>query len=135
MSEFICEIVTPESLLYSERVYYVSVPASEGEFGVLARRAPIMSTLNEGEIRVKPREDGETLRFAVAGGYVESDGSKLVVLATRAADVSTVELDEVRAALAESEKKLAALNADDLRAAFYHDELAWYTLLETLLTR
>jgi F-type H+-transporting ATPase subunit epsilon len=135
MSTFFCDIVTPESLIFSEEVNFVSIPAAEGEFGVLAKRSPIMSTLNTGEIRVRREEGGESLRFAVSGGYVESDGSKVVVLASRAVDVSKVNLDEMRAARAASEKKLAALGEEDSRAVFYRDELAWYTLLETLVSR
>jgi F-type H+-transporting ATPase subunit epsilon len=135
MATFICDIVTPESLLFSEEVHFVSVPATEGEFGALAKRSPIMSTLNSGAINIRREEGGEALRFAVAGGYVESDGNKLVVLASRAIDVSTVDPDETRENRAEAEKKLAALAEDDSRTAFYRDELAWYTLLEALLAR
>ncbi|MDR1184733.1 MAG: ATP synthase F1 subunit epsilon [Coriobacteriales bacterium] len=135
MSTFFCDIVTPESLIFSEEVNFVSIPAAEGEFGVFAKRSPIMSTLNNGEIRVKREEGGESLRFAVSGGYVESDGSKVVVLASRAVDVSKVDLDEMRAARDASEKKLAALAEEDSRAVFYRDELAWYTLLEKLISR
>jgi F-type H+-transporting ATPase subunit epsilon len=132
MSSFNCDIVTPVELLFSEEVNFVSVPASEGEIGILARRAPIMSTLKAGEIRIKREEGGEALRFAVAGGYVESDGRKVVVLASRAVDVATIDAEEVRSAKAEREKGLAGLAEDDPRAAFLRDELAWYTLLETL---
>jgi F-type H+-transporting ATPase subunit epsilon len=135
MSSFVCEIVTPESLLFSEEVYFVSVPATEGEFGVLAKRSPIMSTLNSGEIRIRREDGGEVLRFAVAGGYVESDGEKIVVLASRAIDVGMVDADEVRDGKVDAEKKLATLGEDDSRATFYRDELAWYNLLETLLAR
>jgi F-type H+-transporting ATPase subunit epsilon len=135
MSTFFCDIVTPESLIFSEEVNFVSVPAAEGEFGVLAKRSPIMSTLNNGEIRVRRKEGDQFTRFAVSGGYVESDGSKVVVLASRAIDVSGVSLDEARASKAASEKMLATLAEEDSRAAFYHDELAWYTLLETLASR
>jgi F-type H+-transporting ATPase subunit epsilon len=132
MSSVICEIVTPASLLFSEEVYLVSVPATEGEFGVLAKRSPIMSTLKSGEVRIRREEGGEVKRFAVAGGYVESDGAKVVVLATRAADVGALDAEEVRDGRAEAEKKLASLAEDDSQAAFYRDELAWYVLLEKL---
>jgi F-type H+-transporting ATPase subunit epsilon len=135
MSSIICDIVTPASLLFSEEVYSVSVPATEGEFGVLAKRAPIMSTLKSGVIRIRREENGEPLRFAVAGGYVESDGSKVVVLASRAVDVGTLDVDEVRREKTDAEKKLASLAEGDSQAAFYRDEVAWFKLLEALLNR
>ena len=135
MASLICEIVTPENLLFSEEVHFVSVPATEGEFGVLSKRAPIMSTLNLGEVTIKRDESAEPVRFAVDGGYVEADGAKVVVLANRAADITTIDADAVQTAKSDSEKRLAALAEDDSRAAFLRDELAWYTLLETLLAR
>ena len=134
MGSLICEIVTPASLLFSEEVHFVSVPAAEGEIGVLARRAPFMSTINRGVVRVKREENSEVIAFAVSGGYVETDGDKVVVLASRAEEVGTLGLESVREQKAENEKKLATLPAEDPRGAFYRDELAWYTLLETQLT-
>jgi F-type H+-transporting ATPase subunit epsilon len=135
MASLICEIVTPESLLFSEEVHFVSVPATEGEFGVLSKRAPIMSTLNLGEVVIKRDESATPVRFAVAGGYVEADGAKVVVLANRAADITTIDADATQASKSDAEKRLAALAEDDSHAAFLRDELAWYTLLETLLAR
>jgi F-type H+-transporting ATPase subunit epsilon len=132
MSTFRCDIVTPESLLFSEEVNFVSVPGSEGELGILAKHAPVVSTLKLGAIRVKREENSEPLAFAVTGGYVEIDGSKVVVLATRAVDASTVTLEEARASKAAAEQKLSALAEDDSRAAFYHDEIAFFELLESL---
>jgi F-type H+-transporting ATPase subunit epsilon len=134
MASFRCDIVTPESLLFSEEVSFVSVPGSEGELGILARHAPVVSTLKLGAIRVKREEGGEPLAFAVTGGYVETDGSKVVVLATRAVDAATVTPDEARASRETAEQKLSALAEDDSRAAFYRDEIAFYGLLESLHT-
>ncbi|MCL1847071.1 MAG: ATP synthase F1 subunit epsilon [Coriobacteriia bacterium] len=134
MSTFSCEIVTPEKSLFSDQVYFVSVPASEGEIGILARRAPVMSTLKLGVVRVKREEQGESLAFAVAGGYVEADGRQVVVLADRAEAVGKLDLEQVQLAKAENEKKFAALSEGDSRSVFFRDEIAWYTLLENQLT-
>ena len=135
MRTFICEIVTPESLLFSEEAYFVAVPATQGEIGILARRAPIMSTLKLGVVRVKKDEQAEPISFAVAGGYFEADGRKVVVLADRAEAMAKMSLDSVRAARVENEKSLAALDADDSRAAFHRDEVAWFKLLEAQLEK
>ncbi|MDR0350753.1 MAG: ATP synthase F1 subunit epsilon [Coriobacteriales bacterium] len=135
MASFACDIVTPEGLLFSDEVSFVSVPATEGEIGILARRAPVMSTLRGGEIRVKIAEDESALRFAVAGGYVESDGNKVVVLASRAAALAKLDADELRSAKEASEKSLASFADDDPRAAFYRDELTWNALLLDLAAK
>lgn len=135
MAGLICEIVTPENLLFSEEVYFVSVPGTDGEFGVLIKAAPTMSTLNAGAVTIKRTQDAVPVHFAVAGGYAEADGKKVVVLANRAVDIATVNADEVQTAKAEVEKRLASLAEDDSHAAFLRDEVAWYSLLESLLAR
>ena len=39
------ELVTPERLVRSEEVYMVTVPGTEGDFGVLEGHSPMVSTL------------------------------------------------------------------------------------------
>ena len=113
----------------------MSVPATKGELGILPRRAPIMSTLSQGVVRVKKEEKSDARVFAVAGGYVENDGFKVVVLADRAEALDKHDLEAVRQAKAENEKKLAAMGESDSRAAFVKNEISWYTLLEAQLMR
>ena len=47
------ELVTPERLVRSEDVHMVTVPGSEGDFGVLEGHAPLMSTIRDGELLVQ----------------------------------------------------------------------------------
>ena len=42
------ELVSPERLLLSESVEMVVVPGSEGDFGVLPRHTPMISTVRPG---------------------------------------------------------------------------------------
>jgi F-type H+-transporting ATPase subunit epsilon len=134
MATMICDIVTPEKMLLSTEASFVAVPASEGEIGFLPGRSPVMSTLRSGEIRVKTEGRDETLRFAVTGGYVENDGHKVVVLATRAANIADIDPATVTERLAETERTLSALGDADPEQAFHSSELAWYTLLDRLVT-
>lgn len=135
MSKFFCDIVTPEKELFSEEINFIVVPGAEGEIGLLAKHAPVISTLKMGEIRLKMEADSETESYLVNGGYVEAIGTKVVVLASRAEKVGSTSLEEVRAKKSDSEAKLSKVDESDSRAAFYRDEVAWYTLMETLLQR
>ncbi len=135
MSKFLCDIVTPEKELFSEEINFIVVPGSEGEIGLLAKHAPTVSTLKMGEIRLKMEADSETESYLVNGGYVEAIGTKVVVLASRAEKLGSTDMSEVKAKKAEAEAKLSKADEGDSRAAFYRDEVAWYTLMETLLQR
>ncbi|MBO9715214.1 ATP synthase F1 subunit epsilon [Sphingomonas sp.] len=78
------ELVTPERLVRSEAVYMVTVPGTEGDFGVLEGHAPVMSTIRDGELSVvkAPGAAPETIR--IEGGFAEVNARGLTVLAEKA---------------------------------------------------
>ena len=78
------DLVSPERMLLSEDVDMVTLPGSEGDFGVYAGHAPVISTLRPGVIDVKGGESAD-LRLFVRGGFVEVNPAKIVVLAEEAA--------------------------------------------------
>ncbi|MGA9561410.1 MAG: F0F1 ATP synthase subunit epsilon, partial [Pseudolabrys sp.] len=45
MASFHFELVSPERLVFSGEVEQVDVPGAEGDFGVLAQHAPMVTTL------------------------------------------------------------------------------------------
>ncbi len=73
------EIVTPEETLYSKEVRYVKVPGSQGQFGILKDHAPIISTLEKGEIKVVEPDDDE-ITFEVKGGVIEILKNNIIIL-------------------------------------------------------
>jgi F-type H+-transporting ATPase subunit epsilon len=94
MATFHFELASPEKLVISGAVDQVDVPGSEGDFGVLAQHAPLVTTLRPGILTVY--RGGEKQRIAVFGGFAEVGPGGLTVLA----DVATALEDLDRAALA-----------------------------------
>ena len=82
MATFQFDLVSPEKLLFSGAVTQVDVPGSEGDFGVLAGHAPMVTTLRPG-ILVVFRDGGE-LRVVVNGGFAEVSPTGMTVLADMA---------------------------------------------------
>src|SRR5258707_10628701 len=82
MATFHFDLVSPEKLLFSGEVNQVDVPGSEGDFGVLAGHAPLITTLRPG-ILVIYGERG-ALRIVVDGGFAEVGPGGLTVLADMA---------------------------------------------------
>jgi F-type H+-transporting ATPase subunit epsilon len=78
------ELVTPERLVLSEDVHMVVVPGSEGDFGVMAGHAPVMSTIRDGELAVYRTAGAEPERIAIEGGFAEVGENGLTVLAEKA---------------------------------------------------
>ncbi len=74
------EIIAPDHHLYSGDVDLVQVPGSKGSFQILRNHAPIISTLDQGQIKIVDQK-GETIFFDVDGGVIEAKNNKIIVLA------------------------------------------------------
>jgi F-type H+-transporting ATPase subunit epsilon len=84
MADVQFELVTPEKKILSEDAFMVVVPGTEGDFGVLAGHAPLMSTVRDGEILVYSSMTQITQRVRVQGGFAEVNDKGLTVLAEHA---------------------------------------------------
>lgn len=79
MSTFNAQILTPNGSLFEGEVNGVKLPGTQGSFEVKANHAPIVSTLEKGEVLVR-KSDGESV-FTISGGFVEVNNNKLTLLA------------------------------------------------------
>jgi F-type H+-transporting ATPase subunit epsilon len=99
--KFKIEIVTPEKLVFSEEIESLVIPAERGYLGVLAGHAPLLASLQPGEITIKGSAKGE-LHFATSGGFMEVTPGKAVLLTESAEEVTAIDI-----ARAEESKKRA----------------------------
>jgi len=74
------EIIAPDHQLYEGEVDLVQVPGSKGSFQILRNHAPIISTLDQGQIKIVDQKGGTTF-FEVDGGVIEAKNNKIIVLA------------------------------------------------------
>lgn len=73
------DIVTPDRVVLSEQVDYVSAPGVEGEFGVLPGHIPFLAALAVGCIGYTVA--GKKQCAFVSGGFAEVSDNKVTVLA------------------------------------------------------
>jgi F-type H+-transporting ATPase subunit epsilon len=109
--ELLLEIVTPDKLAFSEQVEEVTIPGTEGEFGVLRGHASLLSSIEIGELSFS--KDNKRTHYAVNTGYAEVLPSKVTVLVESAEKSDTIDKDRATKAKAESEAKLAKLAKED----------------------
>jgi F-type H+-transporting ATPase subunit epsilon len=100
------DLVSPEQMLLSEEVVMVTLPGTEGYFGVLAGHAPVISTLRPGVIEVQGGESGN-LRLFVRGGFAEVDPTRVVVLAEEAISLDDFDVEALDARIRDAEEDLA----------------------------
>jgi F-type H+-transporting ATPase subunit epsilon len=63
------EILTPEKKFFSGEAESVMLPGADGKFEILKDHAPLISSLKEGEIRI--RQNGKDTSVKIKSGFVE----------------------------------------------------------------
>jgi len=111
------DIVTAERVVYSDDVDVVIAPGVEGQLGILPHHAPLMTTLQPGELRV--RKGGEESSLAISGGFLEVRPDRIIVLADAAERAEEIDIARAEEAKRRAEQRLAdrhALGLDEHRA-------------------
>lgn len=73
------EILSPDKKIYSGEIKLVKLPGTNGSFEVLKNHAPIISTLEKGQIKVIDNNNDIQL-FDISDGVVEVLNNKIIVL-------------------------------------------------------
>lgn len=94
------QIITPEKIVYSNQVDMVTVPAVEGEIGILPNHIPLFTKIKPGEIKVKTGVSEDFL--AITGGFINVRKGKVTILADYA-----IRSEDIEASRAEEAKKKA----------------------------
>ena len=105
MATFHFDLVSPETLLFSGDVTQVDLPGSEGDFGVLAGHAPIVTTLRPGILVI--HGEGGALRVVVNGGFAEVSPAGLNVLADLAVPVDEFDVGALADVIKDTEEDVA----------------------------
>ena len=117
MASFHFDLVSPEKLLLAGEVEQVDLPGSEGDMGVLADHAPLVTTLRPGIIVVH-REGGD-MRVVVNGGFAEVGPAGLTVLADMAVPIEEFDRSVLAGEIKDTEEDVA-----DTTDGWQRDKLA-----------
>lgn len=75
-------IVSPEKTLFDGMVRYVELPGSAGSFSIMYGHAPLISSLNEGNVKFK--SEGIRHSIPIRGGFIEVSNDTVSVCTTDA---------------------------------------------------
>ena len=109
--ELILEIVTPEKMAFSGKVEQVTIQGSEGQFGVLKGHAPLLSSVEIGELNFT--RDGKKTYYAVSAGYAEVASDKVTVMVEAAESSDTIDRERAKKAKEAAEAKIPKLSQED----------------------
>jgi F-type H+-transporting ATPase subunit epsilon len=98
------EIVTPEARVFSDTIDTVVIPTVDGEIGILPGHIPLLTQVQDGELRVTK---GNVVSFlAVGGGFAQVSGDKVSILAERAITEEKIDEKAVENAMQRAEQAI-----------------------------
>jgi len=86
------EIVTPKGTIYDGEAKQVTLPGSEGEFGVLPEHATLVSLLTTGVVTIEMPDSTKT-DVAINSGYVKVNESKVTCIVDGAVALASGDSD------------------------------------------
>jgi len=108
--ELMLEIVTPEKMAFSGNVEDVTIPGTEGEFGVLRGHEAFLTSVDIGEL-VFTKNNKKT-HYAVNTGYAEVTANKVTILIETAERSDYIDKNRARRARENAEARLERIAKD-----------------------
>ena len=112
------QLSTADGAVCDEMVNYVSVPAENGDLGILADHAPMAVSLREGVVKYKL---GSEEHFAaISGGVLSVSKNELIILARSAEKAENIDIARAQASEKRAKQRIGDKQSgnDMLRAEF-----------------
>ncbi|MHB8588651.1 MAG: ATP synthase F1 subunit epsilon [Candidatus Dormibacteraceae bacterium] len=105
--KFPLRVVSVERSLYEGDVEFIIANGADGELGVLARHAPLMTILKPGPLRIQEVYGGTEQVLFVGGGFLEVLPDRVTVLADVAEQADEISVERAEEARRRAQEKLA----------------------------
>jgi F-type H+-transporting ATPase subunit epsilon len=112
---FAVSLVTPEGSVYEGEARMLIVPGADGEFGVLARHAPLVAMLNAGSTRIHI-DRTEVLEYATGPGFFKVEQDRAIALVDDAVSAKEIDDDRARRQLEEARAELERVERGESEA-------------------
>jgi F-type H+-transporting ATPase subunit epsilon len=100
-------VVSVERSLFEGDVEFIIANRADGELGVLARHAPLMTILKPGPLRIQEEYGGTEQILFVGGGFLEVLPDRVTVLADVAEHADEISVEKAEEARRRAQERLA----------------------------
>jgi F-type H+-transporting ATPase subunit epsilon len=108
---FPCSIVTPAETVFEGDVVYASLPAWDGQQGIMHGQSPILMQLGFGSLRLD-MPGGESRWYLLEGGFAQVAGGSLCLITRRATPPEELDEEEAVAEFAAAGARAVAPGVD-----------------------
>jgi len=105
--KYLLRVVSVERSLFEGEVEFIIAKGADGELGILARHAPLMTILKPGPLRIQETYGGEEQVLFVGGGFMEVLPDRVTVLADIAEHAEEISIEKAEEARRRAQERLA----------------------------
>ena len=109
--QLFCRLITPERVIYDGEADLVVARIADGDIGILANHAPLVSTVGIREVRIT--HDDERYIFATSDGFFKVSENLVQILVEEAAPAEEINVEEAESRVEEAESELSEAGDDD----------------------
>jgi len=109
--QLFCRIITPERMIFDEEADLVVARIADGEIGVLVDHAPVVSTVEFGEVRIRQGDDQSI--FATSDGFFKVSENLVQILVEEAVPVGEIAVSEAENRVEVAERDLSRLSGEE----------------------
>ena len=99
------DLVSPENLVFNDKVGMIIVPGKEGDIGVLPGHSKLLSSLRPGRVMVYGENKNLLKSFFVSAGFVEINPEKCIVLAEEVQEMTALDKNIIEQQIRDLENK------------------------------
>jgi F-type H+-transporting ATPase subunit epsilon len=109
--QLFCRIITPDETIFDSEASLVVARIADGEIGILVDHAPLVSTVEFGEVRIT--EGDEKHIFATSDGFFKVSENLVQILVEEAVPAGEIDVSEAENRVEEAEKEISELAGEE----------------------
>ena len=108
--QLFCRIITPEEMIFDGEADLVVARIADGEIGVLVDHAPVVSTVEFGDVRITQGDEKHI--YATSDGFFKVSENLVQILVEEAVAAGEIDVDAAGDQVEEAERELSEVSED-----------------------
>ena len=108
--QLFCRVITPEEVVYDGEADLVIARIADGDVGVMVDHAPLVSSVEPGEVRIRQGDDQHI--YATSDGFFKVSENLVQVLVEEAVSPEEIDVNETENRIEEAERELSEISED-----------------------
>jgi F-type H+-transporting ATPase subunit epsilon len=109
--QLFCRIITPEETIFDGEADLVVARIADGEIGVLVDHAPLVSTVEIGDVRIRQNDDSHV--FATSDGFFKVSENLVQILVEEALPAGEIDVDKAEKRVEEASREISELASEE----------------------